>query len=83
MADLLGVRCYDDCYWVRDDFGDFYTPPSKECGKDDGKVFEMLNIEPCYSELDKDVDCPDCLFYLNRDMIEQMCSDYHKGEPIE
>lgn len=41
----VAVRCRNDCYWVRDDLGDFYTPPSSECGKD-FSVFKDSNIEP-------------------------------------
>ena len=78
---IIGVRCYDDCYWTRDDYGDKYTPPSSECGKDDGS-FERLNLEPCYSERD-DVDVPDCPFYLNYEAIKQMESEYHRGEPLQ
>lgn len=74
----IAVRCYDDCYWVCDDFGDEYTPPSSECGKEDD-AFEKLNLDPCYSERD-DVDCPDCPFYLNRSKIEEMVGRYHYYE---
>jgi len=79
MAEPVCVRCYDDCYWMRDDFGDRYTPPSSECGKD-YYAFENLNIEPCYDERDE-TECPDCPFYINYDRIVQMESEYHFGEP--
>ena len=80
MGEPIYVRCYNDCYWIRDDSGDYYTPPSSECGKD-YKEFEDLNIEPCYGERDEEV-CPDCPFYLNYDMIAHMESEYHFGEPF-
>ena len=79
-AEPIGVRCYDDCYWIREDFGDRYTPPSSECGKD-YKAFEDLNIDPCYSER-SETECPDCPFYINYDTIVQMDSEYHSGEPF-
>lgn len=80
MDEPVCVRCYDDCYWLRDDFGDRYTPPSSECVKE-YKAFEDLNIEPCYGERDE-TECPDCPFYLNYDRIVQMESEYHIGEPV-
>lgn len=80
MDEPICVRCYDDCYWIRGDSGDYYTPPSSECGKDD-KAFEDLNIEPCYGERDE-TERPDCPFYINYDRIVQMESEYHIGEPV-
>lgn len=75
----IAVRCYEDCYWVSWDEGDFYTPPSVECGKDDGRIFDLLNLDPCYGENDE-VDVPDCPFYLNRSKIEEMVGRYHYYE---
>lgn len=75
----IAVRCYEDCYWVSWDEGDFYTPPSVECGKDDGRIFDLLNLDPCYDE-DDEVDVPDCPFYLNRSKIEEMVGRYHYYE---
>lgn len=75
----IAVRCYEDCYWVSWDDGDFYTPPSVECGKDDGRIFDLLNLDPCYDE-DDEVDVPDCPFYLNRSKIEEMVGRYHYYE---
>ena len=75
----IAVRCYEDCYWVSWDEGDFYTPPSEECGKDDGRIFDLLNLDPCYDE-DDEVDVPDCPFYLNRSKLEEMVGRYHYYE---
>ena len=79
--DLIPVRCHDDCYWVRQDWGDKYTPPSTECGKDI-KCFEELHIDPCYGERD-DVRCSDCPFYLNYETISRMKAEYDGPECLE
>ena len=79
-SESIHVRCYDDCYWVRQDWGDEVTPPSTECGKD-VKAFDQLNIDPCYGERDEE-ECPDCPFYVNYERLLQMESEYHDGEPV-
>lgn len=79
-SEPIPVRCYYDCYWIRQDWGNEVTPPFTECVKD-VKVFDQLNIDPCYCERDQE-ECPDCPFYVNHDQLLQMESEYHDGEPV-